>query len=90
MIIYQSDTRVFFSDDVQAYGVEKITKGIKLHCRDGITRQLYKWQQVDPHPAKPRRSAYTPYKAVAERWAEQLSNGAIETRADMEEEYRGR
>lgn len=88
MQIFNSDTRVFYNPDCQKYGVEKITKGISLLCKDGMQRQLYKWAQVDPHPQHPQRSAYTPYKKVAERWAQRLSNGAIETRADMEEEYR--
>lgn len=88
MQIFATDTRVFYNPDCQKWGVEKITKGITLHCQDGITRQLYKWAQVDPHPGQPDRSAYTPYKGVAERWAKLLSNGAIETRADMEEDYR--
>ena len=35
-----------------------------------------------------RDKAYTPYKAVAERWAESIRDqGAIEYRADMEKEY---
>lgn len=88
MMIFKSDTRVFYNPDCQKYGVEQLTKGIILHCKDGIRRQLYKWSQADPHPGQPNRSAYTPYKAVAERWAQQLSSGAIEVRADMEEEYR--
>ena len=87
MRIFTTDTRVFYNPDCQKYGVEKLTKGIVLHCKDGITRQLYKWAQADPHPKQPRRSAYTPYKAVAERWAKQLQSGAIEVRADMEGDY---
>jgi hypothetical protein len=88
MQIFDTDTRVFYNPDCQKYGVERLTKGIVLHCKDGITRQLYKWAQVDPHPGQPRRSAYTPYKAVAERWADSLRDGGvIEVRADMEGEY---
>ena len=88
MQIFNTDTRVFYNPDCQKYGVEKITKGIVLHCKDGIRRQLYKWAQVDPHPNQPNRSAYTPYKGVAERWADSIrDHGIIEVRADMEEEY---
>ena len=87
MQIFTTDARVFYNPDCQKYGVEKLTKGITLHCRDGITRQLYKWVQADPHPDQPKRSAYTPYKAVAERWAQKLASGAIEVRADMEGDY---
>lgn len=83
MAIYPSETRVFYNPDCQKYGVERLTKGIVLHCKDGITRQLYKWSQV-PVNGK----TYTPYKAVAERWADSVRDkGVIEVRADMEGEY---
>lgn len=97
MQIFATDTRVFYNPDCQKWGVEKITKGITLHCRDGITRQLYKWSQVLIHDGKVvapfqvdgrKAKCYTPYKAVAERWAESIRDkGIIEVRADMEEEY---
>lgn len=85
MIVYPSSTRVFYNKDVGQYGVEHIVEGIRLHCKDGITRQLHKWQQ---HPLPARNKAYTPYRKVAERWAKRINGGTIEVRADMEEEYR--
>lgn len=88
MLIYKSDTRVFYSKDCNKYGVEKIQKAYVLHCKDGISRQLYKWSQIDPQPRIKNRSAYTSYKKVAERWAKNNSNGSIETRADMIKEYK--
>lgn len=86
MKVYDTNTRVFYNPDCAKYGVEQIVKGITLHCKDGVTRQLYKWSQV----AIPgRKEVYTPYKAVAKRWANSLKDkGIIEVRADMEEEYR--
>lgn len=87
MQIFTTDARVFYNHDCQKYGVEKIVKGMILYGDDGIRRQLYKWAQADPHPKQPKRSAYTPYKKVAERWAQKLASGAIEVRADMEGDY---
>lgn len=83
MAIFKTDTRVFYNPDCAKYGVEKLTKGIVLHCKDGIRRQLYKWSQVAIGD-----KTYTHYKGVAERWASGVrDNGVIEVRADMEGEY---
>lgn len=82
MAVYYEDTRVFYNKDCDKWGVEKITKGIVLHCKDGITRQLYKWEQVAPS-----KKAYTPYYKVACRWAEQVKSGAIAIHVDMEDEF---
>lgn len=86
MQTFKTDVRVFYNQDCGKYGVQKIVKGITLHCSDGITRQLYKWSQT----AIPgRKEVYTPYKAVAERWANSVrDNGIVEVRADMEDEYK--
>lgn len=83
MQVFKTDTKVFYNPDCQKYGVEKLTKGITLHCNDGITRQLYKWAQVAIG-----NKTYTLYKGVAERWASTVrDNGIIEVRADMEGDY---
>jgi hypothetical protein len=83
MKIYESNIRVFYNKDCGKYGVEKIVKGITLHCKDGIKRQLYKWSQV---PVGDK--TYTPYKKVAERWAEiARDKTVISITADMEEEF---
>jgi len=45
---------------------------------------LYKWAQVAIG-----EKTYTPYKAVAQRWADSITDkGVVEVRADMEEDYR--
>ena len=59
-LIYENSIRVFFSPDCQKYGVEVFDHGTS-------SGQLG-WRQIDPHPDQPKRSAYTPYKKVAERW----------------------
>jgi hypothetical protein len=65
------------------YGVEQLTKGITLHCRDGVHRQLYKWHQVAIG-----NKTYTHYKKVAERWADSVrAKGVIEIKADMEGDF---
>lgn len=89
MEIFPSATRVFYNPDCAKYGVEQITKGMVLNGK-----QLYKWHQVLIHKGKvvpnwtkegARANCYTPYKAVAERWADQIRDkGVIEVRADME------
>lgn len=85
MKVFKTDVRVFYNQDCGKYGVQKIVKGIKLHCRDGVTRQLYKWEQIEiPN----HKEVYTPYKAVAQRWADSIKDdGIVEVRADMEYEY---
>lgn len=83
MLIFNTDTRVFYNPDCQKYGVETIQKAYVLHCKDGISRQLYKWAQVAIG-----EKTYTPYKKVAKRWADSIRSTAIEVRADMVEEYR--
>lgn len=86
MKTFRTDVRVFYNPDCDKYGVQKIVEGITLHCKDGITRQLYKWSQTT---IPGRKKVYTPYKAVAERWADSIrDNGIVEVRADMEDEYR--
>lgn len=40
MQIFNSDTRIFYNPDCQKYGVEKITKGISLLCKDGMQRPI--------------------------------------------------
>lgn len=80
---FNSATRVFYNPDCAKYGVEQIVKGITLHCKDGIKRQLYKWSQVAIGD-----KTYTPYKKVAERWADSITDkGVVEVRADMEYQY---
>lgn len=89
MTIFPSETKVYYNRDCQKYGVMRLVKGIVL---DG--KQLYKWSQVliykgkivAPFQVDGRKAhCYTPYKAVAERWAEQIrEKGVIEVRADME------
>lgn len=74
MEIFQSDTRVFFNKDCAKYGVDQLTRGIILNGK-----QLYKWHQI----AKGNK-VYTPYKAVAIRWAKLWASSAIEVRADMQ------
>lgn len=82
-MIFNSDTRVFYNPDCQKYGVEKIVKGITLYCKDGVTRQLYKWAQVPVND-----KTYTHYKGVAKRWADSIRDKSIiEVKADMEEEF---
>lgn len=81
MAVYNGDTRVFYNKDCGKWGVEKITKGVVMHCRDGMTRQLYKWSQVVVG-----KNAYTPYYKVACRWSEQIKEGVM-VHADMEEDY---
>lgn len=97
MQIFTSDVKVYYNEDCQKYGVMKLTKGITLHRADGITRQLYKWSQVLIHDGKVvapfqvdgrKAKCYTPYKKVAERWADSIrDHGVIEVRADMEEDF---
>lgn len=83
MMIFDSNTRVFYNRDCGKYGVQQLVKGITLHCKDGITRQLYKWHQVAIG-----EKTYTLYKKVAERWADKVRDkGIIEVRADMESEF---
>jgi hypothetical protein len=84
MTIFDSNTRVFYNPDCDKYGVQQLVKGIRLHCKDGVFRQLYKWSQVAIGD-----KTYTPYKKVAERWADSVRDtGVLEVRADMEDEYR--
>lgn len=92
MQIFNSDVKVYYNEDCQKYGVQKLVKGITLNGK-----QLYKWSQVliyknkivAPFQVNARKAhCYTPYKAVAERWAESIRDkGVIEVRADMEEDY---
>lgn len=81
MAVYNGDTRVFYNKDCSKWGVEKLTKGIVLHCKDDITRQLYKWTQVAVS-----KNAYTPYYKVACRWAEKINEGIL-VHVDMEDEH---
>lgn len=55
--------KVFYNPDCQMYGVQKQANGF--------------WQQVLPPRgagARHGKSAYTYYKAVAERWSRQLNS----------------
>ena len=92
MQIFPSDVKVYYNEDCQKYGVMKLVKGITLNGK-----QLYKWSQVliynnkvvAPFQVDGRKAhCYTPYKKVAERWADSIrDHGIIEVRADMEEDY---
>jgi len=77
MKTYTSDTRIFFNKDCGKYGVDKLVKGYVL---DG--KQLYKWSQQ----AISDKQIYTPYRAVALRWARSIATDAIEVRADMQDQ----
>ena len=61
-IIPPNSVRVFFNEDCMKYGVEVFDKGTSSGSLG--------WRQIDPHPHDKKRSAYTPYKKVAERWRE--------------------
>ena len=63
-LIYANSIRVFYSTDCQKYGVQIFDRG--------TSSGKLGWRQIDPHPKQPNRSAYTPYKKVAERWMSQF------------------
>lgn len=93
MTIFPSETRVYYNEDCQKYGVQRLVPGIVVNGK-----QLYKWSQVliyknkivAPFQIDGRKAhCYTPYKKVAERWADSIrEKGVIEVRADMEDETR--
>ena len=59
-IIPDNSIRLFYNNDCGKYGVEVFDRGTS-------SGQLG-WRQIDPFPKQPKKSAYTPYKKVAERW----------------------
>ena len=80
METFKSNTAIFYNEDCGKYGVLKLEKAIVLN-----DKQLYHWTQKAIG-----QKTYTPYKAVARRWAKSIvDSGILETRADIVDNSRG-
>jgi len=68
--------KVYYNEDCQKYGVQKLINDYRGEHWTQII--IYKGKEVAPFTIGNRLGhCYTPYKAVAQRWLNSLTNNTI-------------